>query len=121
MDAVDPARYLLYAAVILVASGAAVGVAWGLSPMSTWVRRVVALVAAGAVALFAVLEVESSFGISALVVVASGAIAAVFARTVTLDDYPRELPQVIGADVEEVEVEPEPLDEIVLRLVERSE
>ena len=78
----DPGRYLLYAAVILVASGAAVGVAWMLSPMSTWVRRVVALAAAGAVALFAVLEVESSLGISALVVVASGAIAAVFAHIV---------------------------------------
>lgn len=42
-------------------------------------------------------------------------------RRITLDDYPRELPDLIGADVDEIEVQPEPLDDIVLRLVEPPE
>jgi ABC-2 type transport system ATP-binding protein len=39
-------------------------------------------------------------------------------RTVTLDDYPTELPRLVGREVTRVEVVPEPLDDIVLRLVE---
>lgn len=83
MAGVDLSRYLLYAAVILAASAGAVAVARMLSPMSTWVRRTAALLAAAAVAFVAVLEAESSLLISVLVVVASGAIAAVFAHIVT--------------------------------------
>jgi ABC-2 type transport system ATP-binding protein len=39
-------------------------------------------------------------------------------RTVELDDYPIELPELVGPDVDRVEIELEPLDEIILDLID---
>lgn len=42
-------------------------------------------------------------------------------RTLTLDDYPTELPALMRADIERVEIELEPLDDIVLNLIKGEE
>lgn len=78
----DPSGYPCYAAILLGASAGSVIVARVLSRWSTWVRRTVALLAAGTVAVTAVVGIDSSLVIAALVVLASGAVAAVFAHIV---------------------------------------
>lgn len=42
-------------------------------------------------------------------------------RTLTMDDYPTELPNVMWSDVDRVEIELEPLDDIVLNLIKGEE
>jgi ABC-2 type transport system ATP-binding protein len=42
-------------------------------------------------------------------------------RTVDLDDYPTQLPELVGPGVDRVEIELEPLDEIILDLIDDGE